>query len=312
MLASATLLGMWAGPAAAETEGKIRIGLPVPHYTPCAVVTAADELGFYKKNGISAEITSYSGGNSTQEALLENTSDMVIYFPGSAALAVKKGVKEKIVGCGEIWATGWHVMVGNDLPITSIKELDGKKVGLGGLGGAVYAYMLWVAQHEAIKIQPIAVGPGGLVPSLKGNQVAACLLHSGLALPMLASHQARSIFDLGTMEPSCPDTWVSLDSFIEQKPKILAAGLRSIYQATAYMQKNREWSIAHLKKFTGQTDDTLVNLEYDVLIKALPTSGHIERKWLEFALELSRQAGMTELASVEQLYTEKFAKISAS
>jgi NitT/TauT family transport system substrate-binding protein len=104
LLASATLCGAWARRAAAA--GKIRIGLPVPKYTPCSVVTAAEELGFYKKNGVSAEISAFGGGNTGQEALIGGAVDLIIYFPASVALAVKKGVKEKIVGVGEIKATG--------------------------------------------------------------------------------------------------------------------------------------------------------------------------------------------------------------
>lgn len=46
IVTSVTLFGMWAGPAAAATADKIRIGLPVPNYTPYSVVTAAEELGF--------------------------------------------------------------------------------------------------------------------------------------------------------------------------------------------------------------------------------------------------------------------------
>ena len=78
------------------------------------------------------------------------------------------------------------------------------------------------------------------------------------------------------------------------------------------MQKDRDYSIAYLKKYTGETDEKLMNLEYDVLIKALPISGKIERKWLEFSLLLGRPPEVVDLPSVDQIYTDKFASVSAS
>jgi NitT/TauT family transport system substrate-binding protein len=313
-LASATALGIWAGPrtASAEAAERIRIGLPVPKYTPCSVVMAAQDLGLYKKNGVSAEITAFGGGNTGQEALIQGAIDMIIYFPASVALAVNKGVKEKIVGVGEIKATGWHLMVANDSPIKTVKELDGKNVGVGATGGAISAYMLWIAHNANIQVRLVPVGPAGLIPSLKQGKVYACLLHSGLALPMLAHGGARSIYDLGVMEPSVPDAWVAPQSLIDSNPKVITAALRSIYEATDYMQKNRAFAIDYLKKFTGDSDEKLLNLEYDVLIKAMPTTGKIDRKWLEFSLQLGRTAGMTNLAPVDQIYTDKFANVSAS
>jgi NitT/TauT family transport system substrate-binding protein len=225
---------------------------------------------------------------------------------------VNKGVKEKIVGVGEIRATGWHVMVANDSPIKTLRELDGKMVGLGAIGGAISAYMLWIARDANIQVRIIPVGPAGLIPSLRQKKVDACLLHSGLALPMLAHGEARSIFDLGMMKPSVPDSWVASQRLIDSNPQAIAAALRSIYQATDYMHKSRAFAIDYLKKFTGESDEKLLNLEYDVLIKAMPISGKIDREWLEFSLEVGRAAGMANLASVDQIYTDKFADVSAS
>jgi NitT/TauT family transport system substrate-binding protein len=203
-------------------------------------------------------------------------------------------------------------MVANNSPIRTIKELHGKTVGVGATGGAISAYLLWIARDADIQVRMIQVGPAGLIPSMKQRKVEACLLHSGLALPMLAHREARSIFDLGTMEPTVPDSWVAPQSLIDHNPETIAAALRSIYQATDFMQKDRDFAIDYLKKFTGESDETLLNLQFEVLIKAMPTSGKIDRKWLERSLEVGRAAGMVDLVSVEEIYTDKFANVSAS
>jgi hypothetical protein len=44
---------------------------------------------------------------------------------------------------------------------------------------------------------------------------------------------------------------------------------------------------------------------------AMPTSGKIERKWLELSLLLGRPADTVDLPSVDEIYTDKFANVSA-
>src|SRR5215208_6773346 len=96
--------------ASASAQTTVRIGLAVPNYGPYAPVYAAEELGYYKENGIKAEITAYRGGAAGQEALAAGAADMISFFPPGAALAVKKGIKEKVVAIGSARPLGWHIV----------------------------------------------------------------------------------------------------------------------------------------------------------------------------------------------------------
>ena len=79
--------------SAARAQTTVKIGLAVPNYGPFAPVYAADELGYYKENGVAAEITAYRGGPAAQEALAAGAADIINFFPPGVALAVKKGIK---------------------------------------------------------------------------------------------------------------------------------------------------------------------------------------------------------------------------
>src|SRR5262249_58380433 len=59
-LAAIGALLAWVSTAGAQTI--VKIGLAVPNYGPFAPVYAADELGYYKESGLTAEITAYRGG----------------------------------------------------------------------------------------------------------------------------------------------------------------------------------------------------------------------------------------------------------
>src|SRR5262245_22819646 len=97
--------------APAVAQDRVRLGLPVPNYGPYAAIHAAEELGYFKKNSVAIEITSYRGGSAAQEALVAGQADMIISAPAGAALAIKKGVKQKIVGVLTTAPTGFHVVV---------------------------------------------------------------------------------------------------------------------------------------------------------------------------------------------------------
>ena len=48
--------------SSAEAQTTVKIGLAVPNFGAFAPVYAAEELGYYKANGLTAEITAYRGG----------------------------------------------------------------------------------------------------------------------------------------------------------------------------------------------------------------------------------------------------------
>src|SRR5262249_57677014 len=107
-LAAIGALLAWVSTAGAQTI--VKIGLAVPNYGPFAPVYAADELGYYKESGLTAEITAYRGGPAAQEALAAGAADIINFFPPGVALAVKKGIKEKVVGIGSARPAGRHIL----------------------------------------------------------------------------------------------------------------------------------------------------------------------------------------------------------
>ena len=82
--------------------------------------------------------------------------------------------------------------------------------------------------------------------------------------------------------------------------------LSDIYKSTAYMKKNRAYGIDYLRKFTGEKDDRVVELEYDVVLSARPTSAKIERAWIEASLGLAGLGGITDLPAIQEIFTDRF------
>jgi NitT/TauT family transport system substrate-binding protein len=206
----ATIGVLLAGAAGAHAQTTIKIGLAVPNYGPFAPVYAADDLGYYKENGISAEITAYRGGPAAQEALAAGAADFINFFPPGVALATKKGIKEKIVGIGSARPDGWHIVVMASSPFHTIADLAGKKIGITAKGATTDFYALWAAKRAGVQIETIPLGAPAQVPTLKSGQIEAAVLNPPVPFRLILSGEGRSLADLGKeMEANLPDVWVA-------------------------------------------------------------------------------------------------------
>src|ERR1700737_3076104 len=129
--------------AGASAQTTVKIGLAVPNYGPFAPIYAADELGYFRDAGLKPEITAYRGGPAAQEALAAGAADIINFFPPGVALAVKKGIKEKVVGLGSAKPDGWHIMVLANSPYHAIADLAGKKIGITAKGPQTASLSFW-------------------------------------------------------------------------------------------------------------------------------------------------------------------------
>ncbi|MBL8653829.1 MAG: ABC transporter substrate-binding protein, partial [Alphaproteobacteria bacterium] len=81
--------------SAARAADKVRVALPAAGQVFYAPVYAAQELGFYAKNNVEADIVVYRGGGPVQEALVAGAADIGSLIPFGVAQAVKNGVDQK-------------------------------------------------------------------------------------------------------------------------------------------------------------------------------------------------------------------------
>src|SRR5262245_5281685 len=294
-----------------NAQTTVKIGLAVPNYGPFAPVYAAEELGYYKENGVAAEITAYRGGPAAQEALAAGAADIINFFPPGVALAVKKGIKEKVVGIGSARPAGWHIVVMANSSFRTFADVAGKKVGVTAKGATTDFYALWAAKRAGVQVETVPLGAPALIPTLKSGQIDVAVLNSPLSFRMIIPGEGRSLVDLGKdMDPTLPDVWVATQSLIDSNPKAIEGTLRSIYKATAYMKKNRAYGIDYLRKFTGEKDDRVVELEYDVVLSGRPTSATIERPCIEASLALAGLGGITDLPAIPEIFTDRFNAVS--
>ncbi|MDA1323746.1 MAG: ABC transporter substrate-binding protein [Proteobacteria bacterium] len=301
-----------AAPLAATAAERVRVGLAAPGYTAYAPVYAAAELGFYKAKGLDVELTVYRGGGAAQQAMVANAADIINYFPPGMALAVKKGVKEKIVAAGgALTPHGWHMLVRKDSSVKSLADLAGKKIGVTSKASTTDYYALWAANSGGGKAMNIPLGGRGLIPALKSGDIDAAVLWPNLTLRLIEGGQYRSLVNYGkAMKPNLPEVWVAAQSFIDSKPQAVKGFLEAIMKATKHMQENRAFALMFIKKFTGEKKDSTVAVAYEAIIKNATTDGMMDDATLKRSLGLAALAGIKDLPPVDQLFTSQFLPIN--
>ena len=172
----AIALAMCVSTLAAQAADKVRVAVATV-YVPFAPIFVAQELGFYKEKNLEVEATVYRGGGPAQEAMAAGAADILTNSPMGAALAISKGIKQKVVAAGgTVTPGGWHIIVRKDSSIKSMKDLDGKKIGVTGKGSTTDFFALWAAKNANVKVQTIPLGGNGLLPAIKNSQVDAIVL----------------------------------------------------------------------------------------------------------------------------------------
>ena len=289
----------------------VRVGLAAV-YPPYGITYAAQELGFYKDGGLDVEITSFSSGPVAQEALAAGAIDIITISPPGAAVAISKGVGERIVSStGDLTPAGWMLAVPASSPIKNLADMDGKTVGISSKASTTDFLALWAARHGNIKIKTVPLGTPGVLPALKAKQVDAAILWPLVSYHALIDGDYRSITDFGTaMDPVLPDVWGASTGMVEKHPDVIKRWLTANSKAIVYMQEHEDWTLAFLKRYTSETDPRVLKLTFDKIIMSMKPSCDMDPVWMKNSLELATAAGMTGLPDTNGIFVQGFTPVS--
>ena len=294
----------------AHAADKVRVAVAAV-YVPFAPIFVAQELGFYKEKNLDVEATVYQGGGPAQEAMAAGAADILTNSPMGAALAISKGIKQKVVAAGgTVTPGGWHVIVRKDSGIKTISDLKGKKVGVSAKGSSSDFFALWTAKHGNVTIQTIPLGGNGLLPALKNKQVDAIVLWPTFSFRALRDPQLADLVDLGAVAGEIiPDSVVVSDEMIEKRPDVLKRYLQALMKAVDYMQKHEDWTKKYIAKYAGEKDPKVLDRAYTDVIMKIRTDGLIKDEWMENSLALMKLVSSDKIPPLDAVFTKKFLPI---
>jgi ABC-type nitrate/sulfonate/bicarbonate transport system substrate-binding protein len=215
-------------------------------------INIADELGFFRDEGIQIKYTGILPKGVTEYQLLEQgVIDAVTSgHPPNMAQARLIGVKVKSVAPGMIDDPQYpHIqyLVKPDSPIQSLEEMAGSKVGINGISGCTSGYVQYYLKSkgldpESVEFVIFASADAEALISLTEGLLDVTATHPPFAGAAVAAGEARQIGTSWDIFHS-PGAGLSVrgfsEEFIEEHPEVVQGFVNAMYRA-------RIWTNSHL------------------------------------------------------------------
>jgi NitT/TauT family transport system substrate-binding protein len=185
---AALALGTFALAVTAASAQKVTIavgGAGCLCYLPTML---AEQLGEYKKAGVTAELINFKGGSQALTAVLGGSADVVSgYFDHCVNLAAKNQAMQAFVVYDRYPGFALVVSPRAGASVSSIKDLAGKKIGVSAPGSSTHFflnYMLRKAGVDANSVGVIGIGleATAIAAMEQGSVDAAVMLDPAITL----------------------------------------------------------------------------------------------------------------------------------
>lgn len=307
MAFAAALLAMAAPPNIARAQAKmIPLKIGVMKIAGLTDVYAAQKLGYFAAQGLDVTIVPAVNGQILLTALNAGDLDVSLAIPGTAMQARDRaGFKLVLAMQNEIaHAHGpdqGALMVRSDSPITSVKELTGKKIGYLQLDNQQWAGIQNVLIKHGVdpkSTREIEIPLPQMQAALEHNLVDAVGPLEPFVSIMLNSHRARVIsWNYVESVPNQPNgAFWTTETWFAKNPETIKKFKAAMHASIAYLDTHPEARKALVEEFTGLQSEVVANLIPDLW------SDHVVRSDWEKVMKMMVTSGLISPAlTFEQL-----------
>ena len=222
--------------ARSEDVVKIAVGVD-PVYTPWWV---AQEKGFYKKHGIKADITQFSGGPALTDATMAGDTDI---SSSGTATWMPRIVRGSIVVLGTMATSTRNYGMAALSRIKTLSDLKGKKVGTVGGSSTDYLWHLVSRKLDApdTAFELVSVQPPELIPSLDRGDVDAFFCWEpwpARAVEISGKDKVHILATSGDVGYLLNFIVAANKKFVEAKPEVTVRVLAALREAIEYQNAN--------------------------------------------------------------------------
>ncbi len=255
--------------ASAQERMRIAWAGSTPSNTP---IWVADQKGFFKKNGLQAEVINISASTIVIQALLTGELDLIIAPSATLVTSRLAGADTIMVSTNLPLFIDHIVSLGN---ISSVEQLKGKTGGVNRLGTTsdmtlrLALRRLGIDPEKETKIIATGENPQRLA-ALSRNITQFTLL--GEPLVREAEKMGfRDLFDIGTLKIAYHvNAVVTRESTIKTRRPLVAKTVRAFTEALHYIKTNKEDTKALIGKNLKTTDPEGLERAYRAYNGAFP------------------------------------------
>jgi NitT/TauT family transport system substrate-binding protein len=275
----AVLLGL-RGPAAPAAEHITLMvsGIEKIIYLP---VKLADQLGYFRDEGLEVELHSEYSGNQGVDELLVGAVQGVVGFYDHVVYMQSMG--KSVVCLVQFAQAPGEVELASTLApgnLRSLADLKGRTLGVTGLGSSTQFLSRYLVLGAGLKLNQVAIVPAGtgdsFIRAMNSGQIAAGMTTEPTASRLLERGQARVLADLRTPEGTAralgldgpyPAACLYMESAWVARHKPVAQKLvNALVKALRYIQAHTAGEIA------DQLPPAFYTCDRATYVKALATS----------------------------------------
>lgn len=256
----------------------------------------AQELGFYDKAGLDATVETIATGAQITAAVVSGSIEIGFSNLLSVAQAYERGLPVVALFPGTLSLTeqpNGAIMVPKDSKITSGRDLNGKTVGIPGLGNmSQLAPMAWIDQHggDSKTVRWVQIPFEALAAALDQHRVDA----ANLTDPFVTAAKAKDRILGNPLDAIAPrftsNAWFATKAWAQAHPETVARFISATRQTALWANSHPREMIPLMSKYLKVREADLAQLppetyadafvvsEFQPLLDAAAKYGFIQRR----------------------------------
>lgn len=217
----------------------------------------AQDAGFFTRAGLSVDLETVTNGAAIAAGVTSGALDVGIASPGVLANASLRGLPfVMIAGAGLTTpqARSIHLCVARTSPIRTAKDLEGKTIGVNGLGIFDYLIDAWFAQSGAdvSKVRLVEVNFSEMAAALERGTVDAAAMTEFALTVARKPYNPRVLYDIeAAIAPRYLNSaWFTTREFAQRNSDAVHRFVTAIYAAQAWANTHQSDSAAILAKYS--------------------------------------------------------------
>jgi ABC-type nitrate/sulfonate/bicarbonate transport system substrate-binding protein len=273
------------------------------------------EAGYFKKYGLTMDLSYVQGSNTATAALISGHLDMTS-VAGSAVVAAQAGAADMVMIAGFVNKMIFRIMAMPD--ITSISQLKGKKIAVTKIGTADYFAWQTVAAKQGWTTKDLdfvaANDPPGQIAILKGGEAAAIAVSPPNDI-LAETAGAHLVLDMASYdEPEQQVGIAAMRKYVDENKDAVTAVLKGSIEAIHRWKTDPAFVKDVIKKYLKKDDPKFLDVGYSAYKDIFPEVPYPSEPGFQKVIDevASRNAKAKDLKPSQLIDTAILKEIEAS
>jgi NitT/TauT family transport system substrate-binding protein len=306
-------LSMLARGTAAAQNVKLKIGAASsPPILDTITPYVAVEKGFFKKNGIDAEIVEFRGDVIGMKALLANDVDVLLNIGATSGIvSAAQGAKIRA------WlvphpVTPYHFVARKDIP-GGIRGLAGKTIAVSGIGAVSYHIPRIILERNGVdpeKVNYLVAGSNAdRFRALISGKVDATMVSTIEAAKVESFPELVDLVVVAKAVPEIPFIFsLAREDYIQKNPDTMYRLTKATIEATRWIATNKAGTVEVASKVIPDEKPETLAKAYDMADpRVWGVNGDISEAAYNYTVDFLLKVGfMKEPVTYEKLFDHRF------